>query len=88
MSEERSGGRRFNSATDAEILEADVADSYFHKTMRILRARGLFRIVGVGAELVDAGEAGGPSGQVHRRARRQRDRLPLFRRGEIARPLP
>ena len=41
MSEERSGGRRFNSATDAEILEADVADSYFHKTMRILRARGL-----------------------------------------------
>jgi nicotinate phosphoribosyltransferase len=41
VSEERSGGRRFNSATDAEILEADVADSYFHKTMRILRARGL-----------------------------------------------
>ena len=41
MSEERSGGRRFNSATDAEILEADIADSYFHKTMRILRARGL-----------------------------------------------
>ena len=41
MSEERSGGRRFNSATDAEILKADVADSYFHKTMQILRARGL-----------------------------------------------
>jgi nicotinate phosphoribosyltransferase len=41
LREERSGGRRFNSATDAEILEADVADSYFHKTMRILRARGL-----------------------------------------------
>ena len=41
LSEERSGGRRFNSATDAEILEADVADSYFHRTMRILRARGL-----------------------------------------------
>ena len=41
VSEERSGGRRFNSATDAEILEADIADSYFHKTMRILRARGL-----------------------------------------------
>src|ERR671915_2037364 len=38
---ERSGGRRFNSATDGEILKADVADSYFHKTMRILRARGL-----------------------------------------------
>ena len=41
MSEERSGGRRFNSATDAEILSADVADSYFHRTMQILRARGL-----------------------------------------------
>ena len=43
MSEESSGvgGRRFNSATDAEILNADVADSYFHRTMQILRARGL-----------------------------------------------
>ena len=41
MSEERGGGRRFNSATDAEILKADVADSYFHRTMQILRARGL-----------------------------------------------
>src|SRR3954466_9965019 len=41
LSEERSGGRRFNSATDAEILNADVADSYFHRTMQILRARGL-----------------------------------------------
>ena len=41
MSEERSDGRRFNSATDAEILNADVADSYFHRTMQILRARGL-----------------------------------------------
>src|SRR5918993_449989 len=41
LSEERSSGRRFNSATDAEILKADVADSYFHKTMQILRARGL-----------------------------------------------
>jgi nicotinate phosphoribosyltransferase len=40
LSEERSGGR-FNSATDAEILNADVADSYFHRTMQILRARGL-----------------------------------------------
>src|SRR5215210_4882806 len=38
---EVSGGRRFNSATDAEILKADVADSYFHRTMQILRARGL-----------------------------------------------
>jgi nicotinate phosphoribosyltransferase len=35
------GGRRFNSATDAEILNAEVADSYFHRTMEILRARGL-----------------------------------------------
>jgi nicotinate phosphoribosyltransferase len=41
LSEERGGGRRFNSATDAEILKADVADSYFHRTMQILRARGL-----------------------------------------------
>jgi nicotinate phosphoribosyltransferase len=41
LSEERSGGRRFNSATDAEILKADVADSYFHRTMQVLRARGL-----------------------------------------------
>ena len=41
MSEERGGGKRFNSATDAEILMADVADSYFHRTMQILRARGL-----------------------------------------------
>ena len=41
MDEERSPGRRFNSAADAEILNADVADSYFHRTMQILRARGL-----------------------------------------------
>jgi nicotinate phosphoribosyltransferase len=41
LSEERSAGRRFNSATDAEILKADVADSYFHRTMQVLRARGL-----------------------------------------------
>src|ERR671920_1835614 len=41
LSEDRTGGRRFNSATDAEILNADVADSYFHRTMQILRARGL-----------------------------------------------
>ena len=41
LSEGRSGGRRFNSATDAEILKADVADSYFHRTMQVLRARGL-----------------------------------------------
>jgi nicotinate phosphoribosyltransferase len=41
LSEVGSGDRRFNSATDAEILKADVADSYFHRTMQILRARGL-----------------------------------------------
>src|SRR5215210_5677879 len=41
LSEESSGDRRFNSATDAEILKADVADSYFHRTMQFLRARGL-----------------------------------------------
>jgi nicotinate phosphoribosyltransferase len=41
LGEVRGGGRRFNSATDAEILKADVADSYFHRTMQILRARGL-----------------------------------------------
>ena len=35
------GGRRFNSATDAEILSADVADSYFHRTMEVLRHVGL-----------------------------------------------
>ncbi len=35
------GTKRFNSATDEEIRRADVADSYFHRTMQILRARGL-----------------------------------------------
>lgn len=35
------GTERFNSATDEEIRRADVADSYFHRTMQILRARGL-----------------------------------------------
>jgi nicotinate phosphoribosyltransferase len=43
LSDERTeaGGRRFNSATDREILNADVADSYFHRTMQILKSRGL-----------------------------------------------
>ena len=43
MREERTGtrGKRFNSATDQEIRNADVADSYFHRTIQILRARGL-----------------------------------------------
>jgi nicotinate phosphoribosyltransferase len=35
------GGGRLNSATDTEILNAEVADSYFHRTMQVLRARGL-----------------------------------------------
>ncbi len=32
---------RFNSATDEEIRRAEVADSYFHRTMEVLRAKGL-----------------------------------------------
>jgi nicotinate phosphoribosyltransferase len=35
------GVKRFNSATDAEILAAEVADSYFHRTMETLRYKGL-----------------------------------------------
>jgi nicotinate phosphoribosyltransferase len=35
------GVSRFNSATDEEIRSAQVADSYFHRTMEVLRARGL-----------------------------------------------
>ncbi len=35
------GAKRFNSATDAEILAAEVADSYFHRTMEVLRYKGL-----------------------------------------------
>src|SRR4028119_1896177 len=34
-------GQRFNSATDGEILNAEVADSYIHRTMEVLRSRGL-----------------------------------------------
>lgn len=33
--------KRFNSASDAEIRAAEVADSYFHRTMEVLRSRGL-----------------------------------------------
>ncbi len=33
--------KRFNSATDAEIMAAEVADSYFHRTMEVLRHKGL-----------------------------------------------
>jgi len=32
---------RFNSATEEEIKSAKVADSYFHRTMEVLKARGL-----------------------------------------------
>ena len=35
------GGARFNTASQAEIKGAEVADVYFHRTMEILRARGL-----------------------------------------------
>jgi nicotinate phosphoribosyltransferase len=38
---ETNGAKRFNSATDREILAAEVADSYFHRTMETLRHRGL-----------------------------------------------
>ena len=33
--------RRFNTASEAEIRNAEVADVYFHRTMEVLRARGL-----------------------------------------------
>lgn len=35
------GSLRFNTASEAEIKGAEVADVYFHRTMEILRARGL-----------------------------------------------
>jgi nicotinate phosphoribosyltransferase len=35
------GGRRFNTATEEEIRGARVADVYFHRTMEVLRSRGL-----------------------------------------------
>lgn len=35
------GVKRFNSATDKEIMAAEVADSYFHRTMEVLRYKGL-----------------------------------------------
>jgi nicotinate phosphoribosyltransferase len=35
------GGPRFNTASSEEIKGAKVADVYFHRTMEILRARGL-----------------------------------------------
>jgi nicotinate phosphoribosyltransferase len=33
--------RRFNTASEEEIRNAEVADVYFHRTMEVLRARGL-----------------------------------------------
>ncbi len=35
------GGPRFNTASSEEIKGAEVADVYFHRTMEILRSRGL-----------------------------------------------
>ena len=35
------GGQRFNTASSEEIKGAEVADVYFHRTMDILRTRGL-----------------------------------------------
>jgi nicotinate phosphoribosyltransferase len=37
----RTGGLGFNTASYDEIRSAEVADVYFHRTMEILRARGL-----------------------------------------------
>jgi nicotinate phosphoribosyltransferase len=36
-----SGTRRFNTASEEEIRNAEVADVYFHRTMEVLRGRGL-----------------------------------------------
>ena len=38
------GGPRFNTASSEEIKGAEVADVYFHRTMEILRSRGLENI--------------------------------------------
>ena len=35
------GTQRFNTASEEEIRSAAVADVYFHRTMEVLRARGL-----------------------------------------------
>ncbi|HET7478337.1 MAG TPA: nicotinate phosphoribosyltransferase [Rubrobacteraceae bacterium] len=35
------GSLRFNTASETEIRGAEVADVYFHRTMQVLRARGL-----------------------------------------------
>ena len=41
MRESDAGKLRFNMATESEIKGAETADSYFHRTMEVLRARGL-----------------------------------------------
>ena len=41
MGETGVGERRFNTASEEEIRGAKVADVYFHRTMQVLKARGL-----------------------------------------------
>ena len=41
MKEGGAGKPRFDTASEAEIKNAEVADVYFHRTMEVLRARGL-----------------------------------------------
>lgn len=41
MQRENGGKRKFNTASEKEILDAEVADVYFHRTMEVLKARGL-----------------------------------------------
>ncbi len=41
MREGDAGKLRFNMATESEIKGAETADSYFHRTMEVLRSRGL-----------------------------------------------
>ena len=41
MGETDVSGRRFNTASEEEIRGAKVADVYFHRTMEVLRSRGL-----------------------------------------------
>ena len=41
MGETGVNGRRFNTASEEEIRGAKVADVYFHRTMEVLRSRGL-----------------------------------------------
>lgn len=41
MQRENGVERKFNTASEKEILDAEVADVYFHRTMEVLKARGL-----------------------------------------------